>query len=220
VGLFLFSRAAENRQRVCAMSPERQPEIERVYRHNEAMLVRWLTAKLGDADAARDVAQSTFIRVWSYASENEVSSPKSLIFKTAARLALNEIRRRNRFSKRNVFTNDLMENEENLPSNADHAGPSPEENAVLKQEAALTLSTIESLPPKIRLAFKLHRFDGLSYQQIADRMNVSKSSVEKYMIEALKSLREKLLPVQASEVRCRKRDYNYAGGETLFQHPK
>ena len=49
------------------MAPEQRDLIEEAIRRDEKLLIRWLTKKLGDSDAARDVAQSVFMRVWAYA---------------------------------------------------------------------------------------------------------------------------------------------------------
>ncbi len=44
------------------------------------------------------------------------------------------------------------------------------------------------IPPRAKLAFKLHRFDGLKYKEIAEIMEISVSAVEKNIATALKLL--------------------------------
>ena len=51
------------------------------------------------------------------------------------------------------------------------------------------MAAIENLPEKVRRAFIMNRFQEMSYREIADELGVSVSSVEKYMITALKTLR-------------------------------
>ena len=46
------------------------------------------------------------------------------------------------------------------------------------------------MPVKVRRAFLLHRGKDMSYAEIASEMNVSTSMVEKYIIQALKLIRE------------------------------
>ncbi|MAZ89474.1 MAG: hypothetical protein CL693_17720 [Cellvibrionaceae bacterium] len=48
---------------------------------------------------------------------------------------------------------------------------------------------MDDLPIKCRQAFLLHRVKGLSYNDIAHEMGVSVSSVEKYILQALKHSR-------------------------------
>lgn len=172
------------------MAPEQRDLIEEAIRRDEKLLIRWLTKKLGDSDAARDVAQSVFMRVWAFAETSTVENPRALIFKAAGNLALNEIKRRNRFYQRHVTPSESAEKDalHNVASTA----PSPETHASLREDVALILNAIHALPERPRQAFMMNRFDGLSYKEIAKTMGVSESSIEKYMIEALKQLRNVL----------------------------
>ncbi|MEL6366247.1 MAG: sigma factor, partial [Pseudomonadota bacterium] len=68
--------------------------LERAIREHDAVLVRWLTARFGDGDLARDIAQSAYLRVWRFAQDGDVENPRTLIFKTASNVAANEFRSR------------------------------------------------------------------------------------------------------------------------------
>lgn len=46
---------------------------------------------------------------------------------------------------------------------------------------------LDSMPAKVREAFMLSQFEGLTYPQIAERLQVSVSSVQKYMIRAIQA---------------------------------
>lgn len=171
------------------MTPEQTTRIEDAIRENEGVLVKWLTRRLGNSDDAVDVAQSVFLRVWSYAATAIVVNPRALIFKTAGNLATNELKRRNRFNRRHIMSSD---NDDDAFENIAAANPTPEKEASLREDVRNTLDAIDALPEPSRTAFRMNRFDGLSYREIAVRMKVSESSVEKYMIFALKTLRESL----------------------------
>ena len=51
---------------------------------------------------------------------------------------------------------------------------------------------MDALPERCRQAFLLHRVSGLSYNDIARELGVSVSSVEKYILQALKHCRREL----------------------------
>lgn len=53
-------------------------------------------------------------------------------------------------------------------------------------------STVQSLPEKCRLVFRLSREKGLSEKQIAETLNISLKTVESHMSRALKTLRASL----------------------------
>lgn len=172
------------------MTPEQRRRIEDAISQDEKLLTRWLTKKLGDADSARDVAQSVFLRIWSYSENVEIENPRALIFKTAANLALNELKRRSRHNQRYVEPPSFSAEDPVLQVAS--SAPSPEAQTSLREDVARILDAIAALPENPRQAFTMNRFDGLSYREIAIVLSVSESSVEKYMIEALKRLRNAL----------------------------
>ena len=62
---------------------------------------------------------------------------------------------------------------------------------------------IEALPPRAQMTYKLHRFDGLTYEEIGEVMNISVKTVESQMTRTLKKLREHLshlLPTMMSVI--------------------
>lgn len=180
------------------MNPRQKQELERVVREENTLLVRWLTKKLGDPDAARDVAQSVYLRVWAYAEREHITYPRALLFRTAANLACNELKRRNRYDRRHVSPN--PETGYDPADNVPCALPTPEQSACLRQDVAAALAAIKALPERPRRAFILSRFEGLTYREIAARLGVSESSVEKYLIEALRTLRRTLGPGKGGDV--------------------
>jgi RNA polymerase sigma-70 factor (ECF subfamily) len=165
-----------------------EAEVDRAFRRHDKMLVRWLAQKFGDIDTARDIAQSAYLRVWRYAQTQPIENLQALIFKTAANLAANEFRARKRMQavKSDPAANSAENPIEQIPCSA----PSPESTAVAREAIAASVRAIESLPLQARRAFVLSRFEEKTYREIAAILGVSESSVEKYIIAALKALRE------------------------------
>ena len=54
------------------------------------------------------------------------------------------------------------------------------------------MASLESLPPRMREAFKLHKLEGLSHAETARSMGISISAVEKHISGALKLLLEQV----------------------------
>ena len=53
-------------------------------------------------------------------------------------------------------------------------------------------AALEELPHNVRATFRRHKFDGLSYAEVAAEQGVSRSLVEKHMMRALKHLLERV----------------------------
>ncbi len=62
-----------------------------------------------------------------------------------------------------------------------------------REQLQSVYQAVESLPVKCKQAFLLHRMSGLSYSEIATEMSVSISSVEKYILQALKHCRKSMV---------------------------
>ena len=72
--------------------------------------------------------------------------------------------------------------------------PSAEAVVTSRERLARLVAALETLPPKTRTIFRLHKFDGVSYADIASQLDISRSSVEKHMMEALRVLARKAQP--------------------------
>lgn len=167
----------------------RLKRVERAFHRHNAMLIGWLAKKLGDHTLARDLAQDAFLRVWRSAHKTEINNPRALIFKTAANLAINEFKARKRYYENHVDTAATHADKIEMIA-ADQ--PSPERIASARQDYKTCMEVIEDFPEKVRAAFIKSRFESLTYREIAEDLQVSESSVEKYIITALKDLRAAL----------------------------
>jgi len=170
-----------------ALTEAERRKIGMAIKRHDRMLVRWLAQKFGDIDTAQDIAQSTYLRVWRYAQTQRIDNLQALIFKTAANLSANEFRARKRM--RAVKVDPGSDQSEFMAEQAPSELPSPEATAVAREEIEASLRAIEALPAQTRRAFILSRFEEKTYREIAALLCVSESSVEKYIIAALKALR-------------------------------
>lgn len=182
-------------ERVAELDDDRVPEflaekgeLCEAIKRSDRTLVRWLAQKFGDVETARDIAQSAYLRVWRYLQTQKVDNVQALIFKTAANLAANEFRARRRL--RSVTVDAGGGATEIAIEQVASTVPSPEATAVAREEVAASLRAINALPDQTRRAFILSRFEERTYREIAVILGVSESSVEKYIIAALKALRE------------------------------
>lgn len=144
-----------------------------------------------NAEDAEDVAQEVFIQV--YRSIDQFKGDARLstwIYRITTTKALDHIRSRRR-KKRFAFITSLFGPNDELvhePVDFQHPGVALDR----KEQAALLFQTINQLPDNQKVAFTLHKTEGLSYQEIADVMQLSVSAVESLLFRARQNLRKLL----------------------------
>lgn len=173
-------------------------DFESLYRRTLAPLRRYLSRLLGNRDDAHDVAHDAYSRVYRTMADKPVEHPQGLLFTTARNLAINQLRRRDNSPMQGTDGKVV----EMSPSTA----PSVERIVMARQEWAATEAAIERLPLGCRAVFLLCRFDGLTHPQAAERLGISRKTVEKQHARALRLLRTSLqhdgqLPVEEPAVR-------------------
>jgi RNA polymerase sigma-70 factor (family 1) len=166
------------------MKPGNGKFFQLLFSQNYDALVRFLSTRTGDGEEARDLAQDAFYKVMKVDNVEKMEHPKAYLFQTAANLALNRIRKQKyqEAHQREVASTKNPEQEGLIAS--------PERAAVAREQLLQVEKALNGLPSKCRRAFLLHRTRHMTYQQIALELNVSVSTVEKYMIRALEQCRK------------------------------
>jgi RNA polymerase sigma-70 factor (ECF subfamily) len=139
---------------------------------------------------AEDVAQEVFIQVFrsigTFKSEAKLST---WIYRITTTRALDLLRAR-KSKKRFGLLKRLWETEEESPveniSDFNHPGVSLER----KEEAAQLMTAIAQLPENQKVAFVLHKLEGLSYLEVAEVMGNTLPAVESLMHRARLNLRK------------------------------
>lgn len=135
-----------------------------------------------DTDVSEELVQSVFCKIWDDRQKiNIATSLKSYLFTSVRNRCLDFIKHQ---GIRLKVHQSIIEQYESLPDNADFY--------VVAELAEQIEKALELLPSNIRIIFELNRFDGLTYKEIAERLNISPKTVEANMSKALKFLREEL----------------------------
>ncbi len=150
------------------------------------VLLRFLTARLGDAAAADDIYQELFVRLRAGALPNDLSNPKGYLFRMAHNLANETTRARRRQVARDADWTDATT--QRMGANTVSDAAAADDALAAKERLASVMRALESLPLKSREIFMMCRVQGLSHRDIADRMRISTKTVEKHMTAALKHL--------------------------------
>ena len=154
-----------------------------LYRATLAPLRRYLSRLLGNTAEAQDIAHDAYLRVYPSVTQPSTAQPEALLYVTARRLAINRLKRRS-ISPIRSGPADL--------DTAASAAPSVEQQVMARQELTLLETAIAELPPGCRAVLLLRKVELLSHREIADRLGIAVSTVEKQHARALRLLRAAL----------------------------
>ncbi|TPG42867.1 RNA polymerase sigma factor [Sphingomonas koreensis] len=174
------------------MRPDPDPELSHLYGHHRGELLRFLAARTGDMAEAEDILQELWIRAGAQ-PPGSVEHWRAYLFRTANNLIIDRLRARRRRAARE---RDWSENVHGPISGTDEvADPVDTADRVIeaRDEARRLALAIAALPEGARRVFELHKIDELSHAEVAVKLGISRSGVEKHMAVAMKHLRAALL---------------------------
>lgn len=167
-------KQGDTAQGVCAPKT-----FESIFVEYAPAIRNFLYARCGDAARAEDLTQEAFVRLWKNCARVVVEKSKSFLFTVAHNLFLDAVRH-----DKVVLT---------YRQKPQHPTAEPEDPQYLleMEEFKTQLEfTLAQMPEASRVAFMMNRFDGMTYQEIANQLGISKKAVEKRMHKALIELRK------------------------------
>lgn len=153
--------------------------MENYYRE----LVSFLSARLGNAQAAEDVVHDAYVRVLERTAAEPIEQPRAFLYRTALNLVIDGHRRN---TLRQIEPLDVLDTEERFFS------PSPQVLIDHGQRLEMLQRALAELPAACRDSFLLRKLEGLSHLEIAERLGVSRSVVEKNIVNAMKHCRVRI----------------------------
>ena len=131
-------------------------------------------------ELAEDMVQASFLKIWEKRNNlSHVERFDHYLYRIAHNEMTDHFRKNSRRDKHLQRIHELFEEETG----------SPEELLITKQKRTLIADVIKSLPPQQQTAYKLSRDEGLSYLEIAERMNLSVNTIKVHISQALKTLK-------------------------------
>lgn len=161
-----------------------------VFLEKRANLVRFFAARLGSRESAEDLAQDLYLKVSAMPQIDDLQSPMALLYRMGANLMLDRLRRDRRAA---IREDAWLKTERTSLGGEDVVDQPPADEAVAsRQRLARLIESLETLPPRMRHAFRLHKLEGMSHAETARAMGISISAVEKHVSAALKALLARL----------------------------
>ncbi|SDU04293.1 sigma-70 family RNA polymerase sigma factor [Halopseudomonas salegens] len=157
-----------------ATQPPSRHDIGELYARHRGWLLRWLTGKTQCGERASDLLQDTFVRLLRNGQQREAREPQALLMAIAKRVLIDHWRRQ---SIEQAYLQALAQ----VP---EAEAPSPEQQYLLLETLLEVDQLLAGLPLLARRAFLLAQLDGLKQADIALTLDISVSSVKRYLTQA------------------------------------
>lgn len=167
----------------CVMSMD-TTSIASLYAEEHSRLKRMLVRRGMSAQNAADVVQEAFIRLLRSQNE-EIRDPQAYLRRTTESAAIDYYRHEQRVSRLVVSA---AEPDETVADSR----PLPDALIVTAEEIATLTRAMQDLPPRAREVMMLHKFEGLSYGEIAEQLGIAKNTVMVHMVKALSVLKARM----------------------------
>jgi RNA polymerase sigma-70 factor (ECF subfamily) len=130
---------------------------------------------------AKDMVQEIFCDLWHRREEVTIDNPKAFLRQSVVYKCLATIRKNSRVN----LEEDSLTIQNESKKYVDEEVSFNEVNAFIKK-------VVSELPERCREVFELSRYEQLSHKEIAERLGISKKTIENQMTKALKTLRNAL----------------------------
>ncbi len=163
--------------------------FEQLIERHQALVAGTVARMLGSNSDVEDIAQQVFIRVWKSA-RRYVPRAKftTWLLKITRNLVFNELRR----SKRHAHVPLQSEPGAEETPLKDETNPAPDASLLETELQRAIEEAIMQLPESQRMALVLRRYEQLSYEQIAEVLNLSVPAVKSVLFRARTELRTRL----------------------------
>ena len=150
------------------------PAAQALYQQHHRWLYGWLRYRLGNAADAADLAHDTFIRILAGRDIAAISQPRAYLTTVARGILIN-------WYQRQALERAYLDAIALLP---EAQAPSCEAQYLILETLHQVDAMLDALPAVVRRAFLLSQLEGLTYDAIAVRLDISLASVKRYMKQA------------------------------------
>lgn len=160
-------------------------DIKGLFQQHARTLQNFLLRKSRDPQLAADLVQESFLRLTEQARAERIDNSPAYLYRTAQNLLIDHRRQQQR-RKTDLAGDDVL--------NAVEDDADSLEDITLRQQRMDRLqSAVAELPPRTREIFHLNRIEGLTHAEVARRLSISDSSVQKHLSRALAHVMERLV---------------------------
>lgn len=160
---------------------------------SKAGLVRYLGRYFSSADDIQDVLQEAYLKIYCALRDGRYQehAPIALLYSTAKNVAISRLRHR-QVVARSVPAVIVAEELRREPRSA-------EQQVTRNEQRRQLMLVVNQLPPRCRDVFVCRMIDGLSQREIAERLGIAVSTVEKHLAKGLRLCKQAMSEIKAAE---------------------
>ncbi|UCJ17805.1 RNA polymerase sigma factor [Pseudomonas sp. MM211] len=159
-------------------------DLKGLFQQHARALQSFLLRKSRDPHLAADLVQESFLRLTEQARHDHIENTPAYLYRTARNLLIDHRRQQERRKTDLVGDEVLNAVEDEVDS--------LEDTTERQQRMELLQRAVAELPPRTREIFHLNRIEGLTHAEVARRLEISDSSVQKHLSKALSHVMERL----------------------------
>jgi RNA polymerase sigma-70 factor (ECF subfamily) len=141
-------------------------------------LVTYARGILGDHARAEDVVQEAYLRLADAAGTRAIDEPRGYLYRIVRNLAVDTHRR--------VLPVEAVV--DRIPLDP----PSPEAEALHKDQLRIVRAALDELPERSRIALEMHRLEGRKLREIADHLGISITQAHTLIVDAVEHCKKRL----------------------------
>jgi RNA polymerase sigma-70 factor (ECF subfamily) len=157
--------------------------FETLFQRHHKKLYAYLMQLLNSKEDAEEIVQESFIKIWEKRENFLEGYPfDAYLFKIAKNSFLNHNRKK---VNQRIFE-DYLEYADELSSD------NTDDYVIFKETLDIINAIIQEMPPRRREIFNLRKTEGLSRQEIAEKLQISVITVDSQLLKANNFMKEKL----------------------------
>ena len=161
-------------------SPETQSELKAAFLAERPLLLRLLTARLGAADDAEDALQDIWVKLDTHDVQEPVAQPTAYLCRIASNLAADRRLSAARSGARDTAWQEAQPTADEQPD---------AERALIGRERLRQIEAeVATMPERMRVALRLYRIEDQPQKEIAERLGMTVSGVEKLLRRAVRQI--------------------------------
>jgi len=151
--------------------------FQTMYADNHGWMLGWFRRRLCNREQAADLTQDTFLKVLVTTPSETISNPRAFLTTLARQLLVDQFRRQQLEQAYLGMVAAMPEQQQ----------PAEEVRAMVREQLRALDAMLSTLEPKICATLLLSQIEGLTYAQIAERLDVSERTVKRYMAQAFEA---------------------------------